>query len=215
MSTESIYSAGTAGTSTDKSRRHRDGSIHDQIKHRACEIATEILGRAPDKVEKSEAKWFKRLRLAIDGPRAGLWWRRKDEVGGNLYQLIRDELRLDHAGIVAWLTERGYLPEAPGAEHARAWKTNGHANGHANGSNGHDQARASNGHAGESIEAQGSEENIDLDVSKLVPIEGTPGEVYYNGRGITDIPESSGGWVCRSVRSPARWSHRCAIPTPE
>jgi hypothetical protein len=181
----SIYNAGTAGTSTDTSRERTGTGIHDSIKHRALEIVTEIIGRAPNENKKNQARWFERLVLTID---SGLWYCRRTDTGGNLYTLIRDELHLDHAGIVAWLRDHNYLPEAPGAEHARAWKNgNGHANGHANATNGHVHESSSNGQAQGNKED--SESEIDLDVSKLVPIEGTSGQVYFNGRGVTDIPK--------------------------
>ena len=63
------------------------------------------------------------IAVEIAGPKCGTWYDHENEVGGSAWELLRRELKLDDAGIRAWLERKGIGPAKANGHSASAKAT--------------------------------------------------------------------------------------------
>lgn len=130
----------------------------------ALGVVQALLGAAPCERRSGEARWNKRsFSLRISGPRRGSWRDHKSAEGGGLLDLISRETGCDFAGAMAWA--RIYLGGNYQDDPARRRK------------------REAEDRAALKAEALKAEKLREI-VAGLVPIAGTPAEIYLRSRGI-------------------------------
>jgi putative DNA primase/helicase len=130
----------------------------------AAGVVQALLGAAPCERRPGEARWNNRsFSLRLAAPRRGSWRDHKSGEGGGLLALISRETGCDFAGAIAWA--RSYLGGNYQDDPARRRK------------------REAEDRAALKAEALKAEKLREI-VAGLVPIAGTPAEIYLRSRGI-------------------------------
>jgi putative DNA primase/helicase len=130
----------------------------------AVGVVQALLGAAPCERRPGAARWNNRsFSLQLSGPRRGSWHDHKSAEGGGLLDLIERETGCDFAGAMSWA--RSYLGGNYQDDPARRRK------------------REAEDRAALKAEAEKAEKLRKI-VAGLVPIAGTPAEIYLRRRGI-------------------------------